>query len=159
MAIYIEWEGMKGNVTAKGYKDHLSVDTFSFGVGRSLTMEVGKCANREASSPHFSEITLTKQADNSCTTLFTEATVVSEGKKVVVKFVQTGADKVKEFMTYTLGNCLVAGYTVSANSEGDPIESITLSFTEIEVNYTDHDSKNKSSSPARVRYDIATASA
>jgi len=157
MAIYIEWEGIKGNVTADGYKDHLAVDSFSFGVGRSLTMEVGNCANREASRPAFSEITLTKPADNSCTSIFQEATSVSEGKKVVAKFVQTGSDKVTEYMTYTLDKCLVSGYTVSASSEGDPIESISISFCSIEVNYLDFDSSNKGSSPQRVGYDLEAA--
>ncbi|WP_018277157.1 type VI secretion system tube protein Hcp [Teredinibacter turnerae] len=157
MAIYIEWEGIEGNVTADGYSKHMSVDTFSFGVGRSITMEVGNCANREANRPAFSEITLTKLADNSCTSIFQEATSVSEGKKVVIKFVQTGSDKVTEFMTYTLTECLVSGYSVSANSEGDPLESITVSFCGIEVNYLDFDATNKSASPQRVGYDLKAA--
>lgn len=157
MAIYVEWEGIEGNVTAEGYENHMAVDSFSFGVGRSLTMEVGNCANREASRPAFSEITLTKPADNSCTSLFQEATSVSEGKQVVVKFVQTGADKVTEFMTYTLTECLVSGYTVSANSEGDPLESINISFCGIEVNYSDFDATNKQASPQRVGYDLKAA--
>jgi type VI secretion system secreted protein Hcp len=157
MAIYVEWEGIKGNVTAEGYKDHLSVDSFSFGVGRSLTMEVGNCANREASRPAFSEINLTKAADNSMTSFFQEATSVSEGKKVTIKFVQTGSDKVVEYLSYTLTECMVAGYSVSASSEGDPLESISISFCGIEVNYHDFDASNKGASPQRVGYDLKAA--
>lgn len=157
MAIYVEYEGIKGNVTAEGYADHLSVDSFNFGVGRSLTMDVGNCANREATRPSFSEITLTKMADNSCTSLFQEATVASESKTVVIKFVQTGSDKVTEYMTYTLSECMVSGYSVSAGGEGEAGESITLSYCGIEVNYLDFDATNKGASPQRVNYDLKAA--
>lgn len=32
MAIYIEYEGIKGNVTAAGYKNHIEVSSLAFGV-------------------------------------------------------------------------------------------------------------------------------
>lgn len=156
MAIYIDWEGIKGNVTAEGFEDLIAVDSFSFGVGRSLTMEVGNCANREASRPAFSEITLTKESDNSCISIFKEASSVSDGKTMVIKFVQTGS-ALKEYMTYELKECLVSGYTVSANAEGNPIESISISFTDILVSYTTYDSSNKAGSPERAGYNLKTA--
>lgn len=157
MAIYLEFEGVKGNVTADGYKDHIGVLSFQFGVGRGISMEAGNMSNRESSRPSVSEVTLTKAADNSATALFKEAVTGSAGKKVVVKFVRTGADKVQEYMDYTLENCLISGYSVSADGEGEPMETITLSFSKVMINYNDHDATNKSASPQRVGYDLATA--
>lgn len=157
MAIYIEYEGIKGNVTAEGYKDHISASSIQFGVGRGISMEPGKLSNREATRPTISEITLTKAADTSATAFFKEAVTGAAGKKVVIKFVQTGSDKVVEFMTYTLEDCLVSGYSISADSESDPMESISLSFAKIMVNYNDFDKSNKSSNPQRVGYDLAAA--
>ncbi len=157
MAIYLEYEGIKGNVTADGYKDHISVDSVQFGVGRGISMEPGNLSNREATRPTISEITVTKPADTSATALFKESVTGSAGKKVVIKFVQTGADKVVEFMTYTLEDVLVSGYSVSASGESDPIESISLSFAKIMVNYNDFDKSNKSANPQRVGYDLTTA--
>ncbi|MGD8175027.1 Hcp family type VI secretion system effector [Marinimicrobium sp. ARAG 43.8] len=157
MAIYLEYEGIKGNVTADGYKDHIAVQSLNFGVGRGITMEPGNLSNREATRPTVSEITLTKMADNSATALFKEAVTGSAGKKVTVKFVQTGADKVIEYMDYVLEDCLVSGYSISGSGDGDPMETITLSFAKIMVNYNDFDKSNKSSSPQRVGYDLTTA--
>lgn len=157
MAIYLEYEGIKGNVTADGYKDHIAVDSIQFGVGRGITMEPGNLSNREATRPSISEITVTKPADTSATSLFKEAVTGSSGKKVVIKFVQTGADKVTEYMTYTLEDVLVSGYSVSASGESDPMESISLSFAKIMVNYNDFDKSNKSANPQRVGYDLTTA--
>ena len=157
MAIYLEYEGIKGNITANGYKDHIGASSLQFGVGRGISMEAGNLANREATRPSISEITFTKLADISSTSLFKESVSGSAGKKVVIKFVQTGADQLVEFMTYTLENCLVSGYSVSADGESDPVESISLSFAKIMVNYSDYDKSNKSATPQRVGYDLATA--
>ena len=157
MAIYVEYEGIKGNVTADGYKYHISVQSLQFGVGRGISMEPGNLSNREATRPTISEVTMTKPADTSATALFKEAVTGSSGKKVTIKFVQTGADKVVEFMTYTLEDVLVSGYSVSADGESDPMESISLSFSKIMVNYNDYDKTNKSANPQRVGYDLTTA--
>ena len=157
MAIYIEYEGIKGNTTADGYASHITVSSLQFGVGRGISMEAGNIANREATRPSISEVTFTKQADISTTSLFKEAVTGSAGKKVIIKFVQTGSDNLVEYMTYTLENCLVSGYSVSASGDSDPTESISLSFAKIMVNYSDYDKSNKSATPQRVGYDLATA--
>lgn len=157
MAIYVLWEGIKGNVTADGYADHMAIDSFSFGIGRGITMEAGNMANREASRPSVSEVVISKPADNSATAIFKESVTGAAGKKVSLKFVQTGADKVTEFMTYDLEDVLVSGYSISAGAEGDPIETISLSFSKIMVNYNDFDKNNASASPQRVGYDLTSA--
>ena len=157
MAIYLEYEGIKGNVTADGYKNHIAVESVQFGVGRGISMEAGNLSNREATRPSLSEVTLTKAADNSVTAIFKEAVTGSAGKKVVIKFVRTGADKVQEYMDYTLENCLVSSYSMSASAEGEPMESISLSYSKIMINYSDFDKTNKSGSPQRVGYDLESA--
>ena len=157
MAIYIEYEGIKGNVTADGFKDQIKVEAFEFGVGRGITMEAGNLSNREATRPTVSEVTFTHKADNSATALFKESVTGSAGKKVKISFVQTGADKVVCFMDYELEDCLVSAYSIKAEGEGDPIESISLSFSKIMVNYHDYDKSNAGDSPQRVGYDLTTA--
>jgi len=157
MAIYLEFDGIKGNVTADGYKDHIAILSAQFGVGRGITMEAGNMANRESSRPTISEVTLTKTADNSVSAFFKEAVTGSAGKKAVIKFVRTGSDKVQQFMEYSLENCLVSGYNIVAEADSEPMETITLSFSKVMINYNDHDATNKSASPQRVGYDLETA--
>ena len=158
MAIYMEYDGIKGNVTAEGYKDHVGVASFSFGVGRAISMEPGNISNREATRPSISEITITKEMDNASAALFKESVTGAAGKKVKLHFVHTGADKVEEFCTYELENCLVSSYSVSADGgDGAPYENITLSFSKVLVNHVDADSTNKGGSPNRVGYDLETA--
>jgi len=155
--IFIEYEGIEGNATAEGYAKHIRVDSLQFAVGRGITMEPGNLANREATRPSLSEVTFTHKTDNSATALFKEAVTGSAGKKVTIKFVQTGADKLVQYMDYILTDVLVSGYSISADGEGDPIESVSLSYSKIEVQYNDYDKSNKSASPMRVGYDLTTA--
>lgn len=113
--------------------------------------------NREVSRPAVNPITLSKQADNSVAALFKEYVSGSVGKKATIKFVQTGADKLREYMSYTLENCLISHYSSSAAGENHPSLTFQLSFSKIFVNYVDTDATNKSGSPQRVGYDLAAA--
>lgn len=157
MAIYIEYDGIEGNVTAEGFEKHIKVLSANFGVGRGISMEAGNMANREATRPSLSEITFTKYADTATPALFKESVTGAAGKVVKIKFVQTGADSVNVYMDYELEDCLVSGYSISASDEGDPVESINLSFSKLMVNYHDYDKENAGQSPQRVGYDLTTA--
>lgn len=158
MAIYLQYDGVKGNVTAEGYEGCIKISSAHFGVGRHITMEPGKMANREVGKPTISEVSLTKEADNSVAAIFKEAVSGSAGKKAVLKFVRSG-DKVEEFMEYSLENCLVSSYSISAGSDDEPMENITLSFSKCEINYKDHDATNKTGNPQRAGYDLTAAKA
>ncbi len=157
MAIYIQYDGIKGNVTADGYKDHIAANTLQFGVNRAISMEPGAMSNRESSRPLMQEIQISKRVDSSAAALFKESVTGAAGKKVVIKFVRTGTEKVEEFMDYTLEDCIVSGYHITANGDDEPVENITLSYSSIMVNYKDHDKTNKAGSPQRVGYDLDKA--
>lgn len=159
MAIYLKMGNVKGNVTASGYEGQIAVMSVHFGVARSITMEAGNVSNREASKPTLSEITLTKQADNSVAAIFKEALTGSAGQDALLTFVRTGTDKVQDFMTYKLTDCIISSYSISAQGDEAPVENISLSFSAIEVSYKDHDASNKSGNPQRVSYDLKAAKA
>ncbi len=157
MAIYLQYDGIKGNVTAEGYRDHIAVQSVQLGVSRGISMEAGNMSNRESTRPSLSEVVITKVADNSVTAIFKEAVTGNAGKKVTIKFVRTGADKVQEYMDYTLEDVLVSSYSISADGEGEPLEQIALSYSKVMINYSDFDKTNKSGNPQRVGYDLESA--
>ncbi len=153
MAIYLDYEGIKGNVTADGYNGHIEVISIDFNVTRNVSMEPGSLSNREVSHPRLSQVRIIKAADSSCSALFKESVSGSASKKAIIKYVHTGSDKVEEFLEHTLENCIISGYSFSANAEGQP----QLSFSKILINYKDHDAANKTGSPQRVGYDLVMA--
>jgi len=157
MAIYLDFESIKGNVTAAGFEQCVEINTMEFGVKRPIRMEVGKMANREVGKPSLSTVTLTKTADNSVAALFKEAVSGSSGKKATLNVVRTGSDKVETFMEYTLYDCLINSYRIMAIGDEEPQENISLSFSQCEITYKDHNATNKTGSPQRTGYDLAKA--
>ena len=159
MAIYMNFNAKApaGNVTAKGYEDWIEVDSFNFGVGRGISMEAGAMANREATRPSLSEITLTKRIDAASGGLFKSSVSGDEGVKVEIHVVQTGASSVEKYAVYNLEDAIISSYSISAAAGGPPQESISLSFAKIEADLNHADKTNKNPKNMRVGYDLTTA--
>lgn len=159
MAIYMNFNGNspKGNVTAQGYEDWIEVDNFNFGIGRAITMEAGAMANREASRPSLSEVTVSKALDASSGGLFKASVTGDEGVLIEIHVVQTGANNVEKYAVYKLEDAIISSYSVNASAGGPPQESLSLSFAKIEADLTHADKTHKNTTNMRVGYDLTTA--
>lgn len=157
MAIYVEIGKIKGNVSADGHKDWIEVNHMKFGVGRAIPMMVGSQTNREATNPSFSELSFTKEMDDSSPYLFRES-CVGEAKTIKIHVVKTGANKLETVVEYTLEAALISSYGIVSEG-GQPRETFTVSFTKIEMKYVVWDEKHTKSSQIPISYDLATAKA
>ena len=155
MAIYVKIDGIDGNVTAKGHEKWIECNSFQFGVGRAIPMFVGKMTDREASNPSLSEVTLSKDMDDSSPYLFQES-VVGKSKKVDIHITKTGAKEVDTFVEYILEDCLISSYSISSGGDR-PSESLSLSYTKIEMKYVVWDDSHSKSSQVPVSYDLGQA--
>jgi type VI secretion system secreted protein Hcp len=159
MAIYMNYNGNTpaGNVTAKGFEGWIEVDSFNFGVGRAITMEAGAMANREATRPSLSEVTITKALDASSGGLFKQSVTGDTGVTVKFHLVQTGATAVETFAVFTLEECIISSYNISAAAGSAPQETISLSFAKIEADLRHADKTNVNSDLGLSGYDLTTA--
>jgi type VI secretion system secreted protein Hcp len=155
MPIYMQYDGIKGDVTAEGHKDWIELNSFQWGVGRGISSPTGASADRESSAPSISEITVTKMQDVATTALLDEA-LQGEGKKVTINFCKTDGKKLETYMSYELENVMVSGYSISTGGDR-PAESLSLNFTKITFNGTQMDKANKAGAASRVIYDLAAA--
>ena len=153
MAIYLQIEGIKGNVTAKGHEDWIDISSVQWGVGRAISSAVGTSADREASKPSISEVTVTKLMEESTPLIFTEA-CVGKSKKVSIHLCTTGTDSIETYMEYDLEDCMVSGYSMSSGGDR-PSESISFSFTKLMMKYIPYDKAGKAMSPIPAGYDMA----
>jgi len=154
MSIYLQIEGIKGNVTAKGHEDWIDISSVQWGVGRAISSSVGTSADREASKPSISEVSVTKLMEESTPLIFTEA-CVGKSKKVSIHLCTTGTDTIDTYMEYDLEDCMISGYSMSSGGDR-PSESISFSFTKLMMKYIPYDKAGKAMSPLPAGYDMAT---
>ncbi len=157
MPIYMNYDSLaiKGDVTAEGHKDWVELNSFQWGVGRGISSPTGAAADRESSAPSVSEITCTKDQDKGSIKLLNEA-LQGEGKTVIIDFVKTDKGKLENFLTFTLTNTMISGYSLSSGGER-PSESLSLNFTKVEMKVTPLGAAGETESPETVTYDLATA--
>jgi type VI secretion system secreted protein Hcp len=146
---------IKGDVTEEGHKDWIEVNSFQWGLGRGISSPTGGSQDRESSAPSISEITVTKPSDASTIKLINEA-LQGEGKTVIIDFTKTDKGKLEVYMTYTLSECMISGYSVSSGGDR-PSESLSLNFTKIESKNIPAKGVGEAASPETVIYDLAAA--
>ena len=153
MAIYLKIDGIKGNVEAAGHEDWIECSSLQWGVGRGISAATGSAKDREASAPSISEVVVTKLMDQATPYLFTEA-CVGKSKKADIHLVKTDADKLETYMEYKLEDVMISGYSVSSGGDR-PTESLSLSFTKIELKYIPWKDDHTKDSPIPAGYDMA----
>jgi type VI secretion system secreted protein Hcp len=155
MPIYVKYDTIQGDVTASGHENWIEVNSFQWSVGRGISSPTGGSADREASAPAISEITMTKATDIASTKLL-DAALEGEGVTVLIDFCKTDKGNLEVYLEYTLTNCMISGFSV--NSGGDrPSESLSLNFTKVEFKMIPMKSAGQSGDPATVTYDLAQA--
>jgi len=152
MAIYLNMDGLEGDVTAAGHEGWIECASLQWGVGRGITTPTGSSQERESAAPSVSEVSIVKIMDK-CTPKLFEQACVGTAKLVKIDLVQTGA-QLDTYMAYELENTLISGYSVS--TAGDrPSESLSLNFTKLVMKYTPYDNENNPGSPIPAGYDVS----
>lgn len=155
MPIYMSYDGVAGDVTAGGHEKWIELNSFQWGVGRGISSPTGASADRESSAPSVSEVVVTKSTDAASVKLFDEA-LQGEGKKVVVDFCKTDKGNLEVYMTITMENTLISGYSTSSGGDR-PMESLSLNFTKVEFKNIPTGDTISTAEPETVTYDLALA--
>ena len=130
MSIFMQYDTIKGDVTAEGHEGWIESNSFQWGLGRGISSPTGAAADRESAAPSVSEITVTEGRRDFLPRLLNEA-LQGEGKTVKIDFCKTDKGKLEVFTTYTLTNCMISGYSMSSGGDR-PTESPSLNFTKFE---------------------------
>jgi type VI secretion system secreted protein Hcp len=154
MAIYMKYASIDGDVTEESHQKWIEVQSLQWGVGRGISTPTGAAKTREASAPSVSEVVVTKPNDIASIKLIDEA-LEGEGQDVTIDFCKTDKGKLFAYLTYTLNNTMISGYSTS--SGGDlPSESLSLNFTKIMCSSTTLDETGAPADSGKVGYDLAT---
>jgi type VI secretion system secreted protein Hcp len=151
MAIYMQYEGVKGDATQGKHADWIVLDECSLGAERNIITQVGAAKNRETSEPQVTEVTVNKTLDSSSVLLFQDACINKTGKKVTIDFCSTDDDG--PYLSIVLTNALISNYHASSRG-GRPTEVISLNFTELDFNETSKNEKNGNGNPVKYHFDV-----
>lgn len=162
MPIFMEFEGIKGSVTAADHKEWILLESMQWGGGRSVATPTGSGKNREASRLSVSEVVVTKLQDASSRALLGEGLGGDgEGKKVTLHLATTDQGTANVLLKIVLEDTLVSGFSTSgSDGSGRPMESLSLNFTKIaKTFYTQAITGTKGAEPYTTTYDVAEAKA
>lgn len=158
LTMYMQLDGVEGEVTSKSHQNWIKIDSLHFGAKRSMTNESGNTTNRESTRPVISEVTFTKPLDKTSPNLFVES-VKGKAKKTLTIDVCQAGDNEEAYMQYIFTNPIISGVEVLAapHQGGRPMETYTVNFTKVEMRYTPYDEQNKAQSPTSTSFDLVQA--
>jgi type VI secretion system secreted protein Hcp len=159
MAIYMKFGGIQGDVTESGHQNWIELGSLQWGVGRGVSSPTGSSADREATAPSVSEITITKDQDSSSIKLLTQAFTGDgngDAATVQIDFTRTASGKLDVYQTFTLSNVIISGFSTSSGGDR-PSESLSLNFVKIDVKVTPMNPDGTPGNPANVTYDLGQA--
>jgi type VI secretion system secreted protein Hcp len=158
MPVFVNYDGVPGDVTAQGHEQWIEANSFQWGVGRGISNASSSPADREGTTPSVSEIVITKNTDSASPNLMRASLGLApagEGKTVKIDFCKTDTSQPEPYLQLTLTNCLVSGW--SCSSGGDrPSETVTLNFTAVEFKNIGMGPANDTGSPDTAQYDLTT---
>lgn len=142
-AIYIKYDGIDGEVTAKGHEKWIELHSFQWGVsnggGSAQPSEVNVSSFISAASPKLFIATVNGTTIPSAT----------------IDFV-TAAQPIQPYLQYELENVLISGYSVSSGGDR-PVESLSLNFTKIKFSYVPMRDDGGLGAPITAEWEIGAA--
>ena len=136
MAIYMKYASIQGGVTTSGYANWIDLNSFQWGVGRSVGSVSRGEDTREGSEPSISEVVVTKRMDKASPQLWQDAVGGDFSNDVTICFTTTTKDKVTTYLQYVLAKVGLSGYSASGGANDPPSESLSLNFATVSWTYT-----------------------
>jgi len=133
-AIILEITGpdIKGECQLDGFKDMITLESFSHGLNQPMTMDPANQA-RTVGRVNCQDLSISKFADNATVELINSINTSKNHTSVklhLLKAIGDAAAGQKEVMTITMDNTMFSSYSLSGGG-GGPMEALTLNFTKI----------------------------
>lgn len=149
---YLEIPGIDGGSVEKDFEDDIEVLSFNWKL--SNTKPTGPSGGGTASRPVFGDLEWTQVVNQSIPKLFAGVAAGEAFDKVTLSFVDLGEERPYRYFTMTFEDATLTSLSLAGNSGGDPLASLSLSYTGIELVYFPQDEGGKLGSPIRANWDL-----
>jgi len=158
MSIYMKLDGIKGNVTTKGYEGTIELRQGGVNYSRNVQTKVGNASNRQVGAAQISTFHIEKVADASSSKLTARMLTGQVIPSAQIFMCNSEKEASQPHVTYTLSNVVIKNInnTLTAGSTL-PLEDLELDFTKIEVCFNPTDALNKMGAREVIAYDLEKA--
>lgn len=137
VAAYMFIEGVKGEAQDAKYKDHIELETFSFGANNPSRANIG--TGQAGGKPSCNDFVITKFTDVSTPPLFQLCAQGKHIKNAYVVMNRAGAKSgdLEEFLRIDFDELVVSSYRTGGGMSdgGTPRETISFNFAKVHVIY------------------------
>ncbi len=155
MTLFLKIDNIKGNVTAAGYKNCITIHSLQHHISQTVNQTVGEPHNRARDAIEFSDVIVTKDMDNSSILLLTRAYSGQVIPNIECTVVASG-DKLSTIAKYKFHQVIISRFATTLGANSMPIETLTLNFTRVETTYFGLDQQHNSPSPSVNGYNLET---
>ena len=157
MAIYMKLGSIEGNVTEEEWAGWIAVESCSFAAHRNVAMDIGAVSDRSRTTPSLTPVSISKVSDMASEGLMRASLAKTSGEDCEIVFVESGGDnKVAPSQKMKLKDVIISSYNQSASRDGDPYESLELTYSHIDVEFISRDKSGGGDKPKHVIFDLAT---
>ncbi len=149
--VYLKIDGIAGESTDATHKDEIEV--LSFSLGASNPVNITSSGHRAgAGKVSMQDLSFQMNYNKSSPSLFLACSSGKHIKDAVLTLRKAGG-KQQEYLTYKMTEVFVSSYQTGASSE-QPMDSVSLAFAKIELNYQQQDEKGAVGKPVKSGWDI-----
>ncbi len=158
MSIFMKFGDLQGECADAAHHGWMDVTSIHWAVERRITSATSTRGDRESANAEITDLEITRRMDSASPALFMEA-CCGRGRDVVIHMTKTGdGTSADVYNEYVLKNAVLGKYQVDAVAQDTrrPIETLRISFIDMEVRYVPYDDKGKAQAAIAVGYDTSS---
>jgi type VI secretion system secreted protein Hcp len=156
MALYLQYEGAKGDASDADHKEWIQCDSLSFSAHRPAGTTMGASSQRQGQAVSIGEVSLSKKMDAASPFLF-KASVLGNAKKATIHATRPGDKGQAKYLEIVLHDTFVTNHQTMTDGVTHN-ELLSLNFSKIDMKFIAVDANGKEK-PMPVSYDAGASAA
>ena len=150
--IFAKIGDIKGESVDSKHKDEIELLSWSWGVSRSVSGS-GSGAGAGSGKAHFSDLSFTHKIDKASPLLLKACATGQHLKEATITRRKAGKGQ-QEFLVIKMNDVLVTSVADSDESGGDQMESVTLAFAKVDLEYRPQKPNGSLDAGLHFKYDL-----
>jgi len=150
---HIKFDGVEGEATHVDHKGEIAVLSWEWGVHNASTVQAGGGSGKGKAQP--GALTLMHVYDKASPVLAKKCAQGMHFKEAVLTAAKSGEGQ-KDFLKVTMKEVFITSVAPSAGGDGDIVETVSMSYGEIEFAYKPQDTKGGLGGEVKFGWNVKT---